>query len=153
MEPLDFPSYDFSIQEEGGRLWIDDPIRKQLVRCTPEEWVRQHAVRYLEEELQYPTGLIGVEHAFRVGSRRWRADVVCFGRSGAPLLLVECKAPGVKLNETVIDQLARYNRHLNASALYVTNGHRHLAWRRTREPDIGYEPLGRIPTFDELRRL
>lgn len=152
MESLDFPPYDLAPLRREGALWIHDPIRRRQVRCTPEEWVRQHVLRYLLDAGGYPAGLVGVESAFAVGERQWRADVVCFGRDGAPLLLVECKAPHIALDEAVLDQLARYNRHLNASALYVTNGRRHFVWWRPEGPDAAYEPLARIPTYEDLRR-
>ena len=48
-----------------------------------------------------------------------------YDNSGAPFLLIECKAPSVKITQTTFDQIARYNLTLNASYLMVTNGINH----------------------------
>jgi hypothetical protein len=40
-------------------------------------------------------------------------------------LLVECKAPEVNITQTVFDQTARYNLHLQAEFLMLTNGLNH----------------------------
>ena len=37
-------------------------------------------------------------------------------------LLVECKAPNVKINQDSFDQILRYNQVINAKFLMITNG-------------------------------
>ena len=62
MRPLAFPrAYEFDIREVEGRLVVRDELRGRDVRLTPEEWVRQHLVRCLVEDLGYPRGLTGNE--------------------------------------------------------------------------------------------
>jgi hypothetical protein len=39
-----------------------------------------------------------------------------------PLLLAECKAPDVAINQAVLDQAVMYNRALGVSYVLVTNG-------------------------------
>ncbi len=54
-----------------------------------------------------------------------RYDVVVFNSTGSIHLVVECKAPSVKICQDTFDQIARYNMSLNASYLMVTNGLQH----------------------------
>jgi hypothetical protein len=96
------------------------------VRLTPEEAVRQVLLRHLLA-LGYPAGLLAVERPFDYLGRAWRADVVAYDRSRRPLVLVECKAPGVDLGQPVLDQLARYNVVVQARVLVLTNGHELVA--------------------------
>ena len=42
--------------------------------------------------------------------------------NGECILLVECKAPNIKINQESFDQILRYNQVLNAKFLMVTNG-------------------------------
>ena len=54
-KPLNFPrSYAFEVRELAEQREIFDTIRRRWVALTPEEWVRQHMVRYLTEDLEYP---------------------------------------------------------------------------------------------------
>ena len=41
---------------------------------------------------------------------------------GACVLLVECKAPNIKIDQKSFDQILRYNQVINAKFLMVTNG-------------------------------
>ena len=50
MDKLNLPQYAFRTKMEGGKKMIFDPIRKKFVVLTPEEWVRQHCIRFLIEE-------------------------------------------------------------------------------------------------------
>ncbi|HYE95219.1 MAG TPA: type I restriction enzyme HsdR N-terminal domain-containing protein [Rubricoccaceae bacterium] len=118
---LAFPAYAIETRDEGGKLFVRDPIRRRWVRGTPEEWVRQHLLRYLGD-LGYAPGLLAVEKGFPYGGKLWRADVVAYGRTGQALLLAECKAPEVTVTQATFDQLARYNAVVRAHALVVTNG-------------------------------
>ena len=122
--PLAFPPFDIPTRKEGDRLLVLDPVRRKWVRCTPEEWVRQHLLRALAAA-EYPPGLTAVEKAFDALGRSWRADVAVFSRTGRPLLLAECKAPSVAVDQATFDQLARYNTVLGASCILATNGLTH----------------------------
>jgi hypothetical protein len=46
-------------------------------------------------------------------------------RTGSPLLLIECKAPDVKIDRTTLNQVARYNSQTQAPFLALTNGMEH----------------------------
>ncbi|HLV39710.1 MAG TPA: type I restriction enzyme HsdR N-terminal domain-containing protein [Xanthomarina sp.] len=91
----------------------------------PEEWVRQHCVQYLILEKNYPQSLINVEKELKVNDLKKRYDIVVFNTDGTIHIIVECKAPQIKINQDTFDQIARYNLALNATYLMVTNGLNH----------------------------
>ena len=123
---LNFPEYNFNIKTEKDVNYVFDIIRKKWLLLTPEEWVRQHTVQFLIQEKKYPTSLIALERGLAVHSRKKRFDVLVFNTEGEPILLVECKRPGVKINQEVFDQIALYNAVFHAKILLVTNGLNHL---------------------------
>lgn len=93
---------------------------------TPEEWVRQHIVHYLIEEKKYPISLISVEKKVTVNKLTKRTDILVFNAKGTPHIIVECKAPIIKITQGTFDQIARYNLKLEAKYLIVTNGLTHF---------------------------
>lgn len=101
---------------------IFDPLRKKRVTLTPEERVRQHFITWLNKERDYPLSLMASEYTIRYNTLRFRCDIVCFTRTLAPLLIVECKSPDVKIDNTVIEQITRYNMALRVKYLVITNG-------------------------------
>jgi len=125
MQKLNFPEYLFRFKNSENKVAIFDEIRKKFIVLTPEEWVRQHVVKYLLKEKMYPTSHINIEKVIKINSLTKRYDVVVFQPDGKIHLLVECKAPEVPISQTVFDQIARYNMTLNASYLMVTNGLNH----------------------------
>ena len=125
MQQLNFPIYNFRFKNSENKVSIFDEIRKKFIILTPEEWVRQHVVRFLLEEKKYPKSLINVEKVLSVNGLRKRYDVVVFNPDGSIFVLVECKAPEIKTAQATFDQIARYNLALKAQFLMVTNGHNH----------------------------
>lgn len=101
---------------------IFDPIRKKMVARTPEEEVRQQLIAWLLADRKVPQTMMRSEFGFEYNGRRYRADVLVFDRDLHPLLLVECKAPEVRLDEAVIDQVLRYNRVLQVKYILISNG-------------------------------
>ena len=126
--PLNLPAYAFDVQARGGKPVIFDRTRRKYVRLTPEEWVRQHFIRFLIEEQHVPSALIAVEMGFTYQRMPRRADVVVHDRKGRPLLMAECKAPEVPVRQATFDQVARYNKVVQARYLVVTNGLTHYCW-------------------------
>ena len=125
MVQLNFPAYQFRFKSSENKISIFDLIRKKFIVLTPEEWVRQHVVRYLIEEKKYPKSLINVEKLVRINGLNKRYDVIVFNPDGSILLVVECKAHTVKITQEVFDQIARYNLALDAKYLMITNGMQH----------------------------
>lgn len=125
MQKLNFPAYTFRFKNSENKVAIFDDIRKKFIFLTPEEWVRQHVVRYLINEKKYPVSHLNVEKVLKVNGLTKRYDVVVFKPDGSIMLLVECKAPGVSISQQTFDQIARYNMTLNAQHMMLTNGLSH----------------------------
>ena len=104
---------------------VRDTIRKISVSDGPEERVRQAFLLFLIEKHGVPAGLIAVESAVKGASRSYRSDILVYDRSGAPWMLIECKAPRIGLNQSGFDQLGTYNRHIKAPFMVITNGTEH----------------------------
>lgn len=122
MEQLNFKTYPFRFKNSENKIAIFDIIRKKFILLTPEEWVRQHVVWFLIEEKKYPKSLVNVEKVITLNGLTKRYDIVVFNKNRSIEILVECKAPSVKIDQTTFDQIARYNMVLNANYLMVTNG-------------------------------
>ncbi len=148
MQMLNFPTYAFRYKTKENKRWVFDDIRKKFVVLTPEEWVRQNAVRFLMADKKYPKSLINVEKQIRLGDLTKRYDLVVFNPDGSLFLLGECKAGSVPLTQDVFDQLARYNQALNAEFLWITNGLRHLCF----QVDKASEKYVLIPEIPEYIR-
>jgi len=125
MQPLEFNTYDFRFRETHGKVSIFDEIRRKFIILTPEEWVRQHVVQYFLKQKNYPKSLINVEKLLKINGITKRYDVVVFNTDGSIFILVECKAPEVKVSQANFDQIARYNLTMKAQYLMVTNGLNH----------------------------
>jgi hypothetical protein len=126
MQSLNFPTYPLKLVNRENHLQVFDRLRKKYIKLTPEEWVRQHLVWYLIEELKYPEGLIKLEYSFSVNKQSVRSDVVVFSRNGIPLFLAECKAPSININNETLKQAGRYNIVTRTKNLLVTNGLTHI---------------------------
>lgn len=125
MQKLNFPSYSFRFKNNQNKVAVFDDLRKKFIILTPEEWVRQHTVKFLEKEKNYPLSLINVEKQLKIAGLTKRYDVVVFEPEGNIHIIVECKAPKIKITQNTFDQIARYNLSLKANYLMVTNGLEH----------------------------
>lgn len=122
---INFSKYHFNIKVENNTQTIFDIIRKKNVILTPEEWVRQHIIHYLIYDYKFPKTLISVEKQLLLNDLQKRTDIVLFDQQAKPKLIIECKAPEIKLSQDVFDQIARYNLILQVPYLWVTNGSTH----------------------------
>ena len=146
MQKLNFPSYTFRFKNSENKVSIFDEIRKKFIILTPEEWVRQHVVRFLLEEKKYPKSLINVEKVLTINGLRKRYDIVVFNPDGSIFVLVECKAPEIKTSQATFDQIARYNMTLKAEYLMVTNGLNHYFCQMDFENEK-YDFLAALPDY------
>ncbi len=149
MQRLNFPIYSFRFKNSENKVSIFDEIRKKFIILTPEEWVRQHVVHYLINEKKYPKSLINVEKVLTVNGLRKRYDVVVFNSDGSIHILVECKAPEVRISQATFDQIARYNMTMKARFLKVTNGLSHYYCQMDFENEK-YEFLTGLPDYKEI---
>jgi hypothetical protein len=46
MWQLNLPLYNFRIKNQNDKQFIFDAQRRKFVSLTPEEWVRQHFIRF-----------------------------------------------------------------------------------------------------------
>lgn len=122
MFKLNLPDFNPTIRKEDGKVWIFDIIRKKYIVLTPEEWVRQHFVHYLINHLKYPKTLFRIEGSLTYNKLQKRSDIVIHDREGKPWMLVECKAPNIKLTQKAFNQVAVYNMTIGARFVAVTNG-------------------------------
>lgn len=146
---LNFPEFIFRIRENEKRPEIFDEVRKKWVALTPEEWVRQHTIRWLLEIKNYPAALLAVEKTITVNGLSRRCDLVFFTRELNPFLLVECKAPDVSVSQEVFDQAARYNLSLGADLFLITNGLNHFCCRADHEKSV-YQFLKDLPAYQPV---
>ena len=149
MQTLNLPPYAFTTRQIDGKEMIFDPVRQKYVRLTPEEWVRQHFVQYLIQEQGVPQALIAIEMGFTYQGMQRRADVVIYDRQGQPLMMVECKAADVTVQQAAFDQVARYNKVVEARYLVVTNGLDHYCCVLDHAQHT-YRFLEALPRYEEL---
>lgn len=123
---LNLPPFPYKTKQEGDKKFIFDDFRKKYVAITPEEWVRQHLLHHLKNDLGYPQQSFSVEKSLEVDGLQKRYDAVVYDRKYEPLLLIEVKAPHILIDQSVFDQAARYNRSLNVPYLLVSNGLTHI---------------------------
>lgn len=125
MQKLNLPDFTFRIKNSEKHTLIFDEFRKKDIVLTPEEWVRQHFVKFLVEYKKYPVSLIAIEKQLTINNLKKRTDILIFSSDGLPDIIVECKAPHIKITQDTFDQIARYNLKLKANYLVVTNGLEH----------------------------
>lgn len=126
MQRLNLPTYNFKLKSSENKMLIFDKLRKKYIVLTPEEWVRQHFVYFLIEEKKYPVTLIALEKQLTINNLKKRSDILVFNTDGKPEIIVECKAPSIKITQNTFDQIARYNLKLRANYLILTNGLEHF---------------------------
>lgn len=149
MLDLKLPTYKYRIEQRGGKLAIFDPIRKKFILLTPEEWVRQHFLNFLNNHLGYPASLTSVETGHKYNSLTKRSDIMILDNGLKPLVLVECKAAAVSIDQSTVRQLAVYNTECKARLLIVTNGMVTYAGISKSSPEA-FEVLQEIPDYKSL---
>ncbi|MDD3107667.1 MAG: type I restriction enzyme HsdR N-terminal domain-containing protein [Alistipes sp.] len=149
---LNFPSFQFKLRAQGNATGIWDEIRRTWLVLTPEEWVRQHLIRYLIHNCGAPATLISQEYPVRINALPQRADVVITQRNGQIAFLAECKAPEIPLSGEVWAQAVRYNSLLQADFVMITNGIHHAIRRYDRTSGC-YTPMQEIPDLSPLFRV
>ena len=125
MIALNLPPFKYKLKSNENKTFIFDVVRKKYVVLTPEEWVRQHIIHFLTQQKGYPKSLISIEKQVVVNKLSKRTDIVVYTNKGLPYIIVECKAPSVKITQKAFDQIARYNLKLQADYLIVSNGLKH----------------------------
>lgn len=124
---LNLPYAQMKLQHtDDGAVKVFDAMRQKYLILTPEEYVRQQFTAWMRECLGYPQSLMGNEVSINLNGTRKRCDTVVFRPDGSPLMIVEYKAPEIKISQAVFDQIARYSIVLRAPFLTVSNGLSHF---------------------------
>lgn len=131
MISIDYPEPRFRIKKEGETTFIFDALRKKWLCLSPEEWVRQNFIQYLVDVKGYPPALIAQEKELQLGELKKRFDILVYDKDHRPWLMVECKAPEVKLDDAVLQQVLRYNISVPVKYIVITNGSTTYAWERS----------------------
>ncbi|MDH4472671.1 MAG: type I restriction enzyme HsdR N-terminal domain-containing protein [Fluviicola sp.] len=126
MEPLNLPPAKLNLSRKGEQVVVWCIIRKKHLVLTPEEWVRQHAIHFLLNERQIPIGRINSEHLVQINGQARRCDIVVFSEFGKPVLIVECKATSIAIDEKTFLQTSNYVQQLQAPYFWMTNGLQHV---------------------------
>ena len=147
MIQIDFTEFTphLQIRQQGAKAFIHDPIRKKELVLQPEELVRQLVLQYLIQVKEYNPRQIRVEIGIKVNGLQKRCDILIFQKDLKPYLLVECKSAHIPIDQSVFDQIARYNMPLQVPYLMVTNGITTLACKMD-YPNASYEFMQEIPS-------
>ncbi|HSI77770.1 MAG TPA: type I restriction enzyme HsdR N-terminal domain-containing protein [Lunatimonas sp.] len=145
---LNLPQAPLTTTFENGQWLVLDVLRKKKLVLTPEEWVRQHLVHYLIEYKHYSKSLFVLEKGLKYNQLIKRLDVLVMDRMGNPYLLIECKAPEVRLSERTIEQVCLYNHTVKARYIAISNGIRHVCMSYSVE-EKRFIPMTEFPDFDK----
>jgi hypothetical protein len=149
MLELNLPPAGLRVRQQQGKEYVFDRLRKQYVRFTPEEHVRQRFISFLIEYKNYPEGLLANEVCIALGNVKRRCDTVLYDKFLQAQMILEYKAPEILLSQNVFDQIARYNMSLQVPWLIVSNGLQHFCCFIDKEKK-SCSFLKDIPEFGEL---
>ena len=144
---LNFPKINLRAKSDKNRTLVFDQVRRAYVVLTPEEWVRRHLVEYLLNHCGATVQSIVEEYPVDINDMAQRADVVVLDANAQPLLLAECKAPEIALDNATVAQevflqATRYNAIVRARYIVISNGLRHFCYEHT---ESGYVAQASFP--------
>ncbi|MCI7251074.1 MAG: type I restriction enzyme HsdR N-terminal domain-containing protein [Prevotella sp.] len=149
MIKLNIPSFQMKLSGTQERPKILDILRRKFVALTPEEWVRQHFIHFLIEHKGYPSALMANEVALSCGNKQLRADTVLYDRDLNARMIIEYKAPTIKITKRVFEQVTAYNFLLHVDYLIVSNGLTHYCCKMNYENN-SYMLLTSIPDYKDI---
>lgn len=118
-------TFDFKLKKNKDKIFIYDLARKSWFLLTPEEWVRQHWIHYFLKIKNYAPSALIVEKKLEIDKVTKRLDLLITEKT-IPKILIECKAPNIKLTQKTFEQTARYNAIIGAEEIILTNGVHHI---------------------------
>ena len=134
---------------KGDRAHIRCAVRKKDLRYKPEELVRQHILRALQEELGYSVNQMAVEVGVVMGSTEHEkpADIVVYSDStkATERIIVELKRPN---RRDGVEQLKSYMNATGTPFGWWTNGADDQFLLRT-DPNVFSWRLTRVPAAGE----
>lgn len=157
-----FPHASDGLHREGDWLWI--PLRKEWrdVSDKPEEIVRQQYIRTLVDYYGYSLAQMEQEQRMQHGRHSPRADIVVWQSAGErkakrnPVLVVECKAGNIEIQEKDYYQAASYTV-ASGCEIFVATNQRHTAFfklvARTPGEFIAINDIPKASDWGDARRL
>ena len=149
MEVLNLPQAQLKINNQDGKQVVFDILRKKYLVLTPEEWVRQHFIHFLINNKAYRQSLMANEVLLNFNGMQKRCDTVVYRKDLTPLVIIEYKAPHIKITQQVFNQICRYNFVLKVDYLIVSNGIEHYCCKMD-YPNKSYHFLRYIPLYSQL---
>lgn len=146
---LNLPESNLRVRLSTGRKEIWDNIRKKWLVLTPEEWVRQNFINFLTDHRNVDPLYIKQEQNLKFNTAVLRADIVVYNAKLSPVLIVECKAPEIRITRETLEQICRYNMVMKVPYVCVTNGLKHFCFRYDGECNI-LEKIDIFPSYDLL---
>jgi hypothetical protein len=147
---LSFGKNLVNLSEDGDLIY--DPVRKNSFVCTPEEYVRQNLMAWLQLKKGYPQGLMSIERQMKLEAKGRRYDFIILDRAGLPLVLCECKAYDIAIGRKDVIQASVYNQEIKAKYVLLSNGLQTL-FIKCCEDDTGHsiwKAESDIHDFEEL---
>lgn len=152
MWQLSLPTYQYNVKKAGHRWMIFDTFRKKFVVLTPEEWVRQHYLHYITDQLHFPASLIAVEQQIDVNGQSKRCDAILYNNQMNAMAIFEFKAPHIVINQDTFDQAAVYNSSLKLNYFFISNGINHY-FTEVIDENKRYRIEQGIPDFNYLESM
>ncbi|WP_146198497.1 type I restriction enzyme HsdR N-terminal domain-containing protein [Rhodohalobacter mucosus] len=155
MKSVVTPHFPRIVFEKNEKLLYNPVLKKRFVN-RPEERVRLRWVEYILNQTDHLKSRIGFELPVALPQKenQLRADLILYTRDMKPLALIECKAPSVRLSQSVAEQAARYNTAVGAPYICLTNGITDFWFKTDSEKQHSSEsPLNEIASPDELNIL
>ncbi len=119
-------SYEPKLKQINDNLYIYSILRDKYVKFSPEEFVRQWVVNLYIQKYNIPKSLISEEK--KIQSSKKRYDLLIYNKQLKPVILVEVKAPDIKISESAVSQALGYAHKLGVRIIVVTNGKEFLAY-------------------------
>lgn len=117
--------FNFNFKQDKDKFFIYDDVRRSWLVLTPEEWVRQHWIQYFIKEKSFSPSAIIPEKKLVINGLTKRIDLLITEKT-LPKILIECKAPRIKLTQKTFEQTARYNSVIQAESIILSNGLSHI---------------------------
>ncbi len=93
--------------------------------------------------------MLGNEIELKIGPKRLRCDSILYNNEAKPIMIIEYKAPTIKIKQQVFDQITVYNLLLHVDYLVVSNGLQHFCCKMD-YANQNYSFLQEIPNYKEL---
>ncbi len=121
------------IRWQNGKRHLWNPIHRKVLKNRPEERVRLRVLEFLLEA-GWSRYRITTEETLKGDAKNeLRTDVICYNQAFEPRILIECKAENVSISREAAEQIARYNRHVQAPYLLLSNGYQDYWYRISKE--------------------